>query len=286
MNPSVSTSALAVLLIASMLTVGSGIDREAFERLRRRPRPLFVALLLNLVLVPAVAVIGVNLAGLEGPIAMGVVLAAAAPGGGTGSLLAHHARGDLALSVSLQGMLAVAGLISVPAWVAVSDVGSLTGTGTSVGLVAGLLALQLVPFCFGVSLRSRAPERAARVQGIARRVADVLLVAVVAWYAVTAGGRISELPGAALLIIFVVVLASLASYWAPALDGAAQRRGVAMTTAVRSLTLALFLAGLQPDADGTSLAILTYGLFMYVLASAAIPVMRGTTQASYPHPTK
>lgn len=53
---------------------------------------------------------------LDGTVAYGIVLAAAAPGGGTGTLPAYHARGDPAPGVSPQGALAVLGLLAVPAW--------------------------------------------------------------------------------------------------------------------------------------------------------------------------
>ncbi|MER6951875.1 hypothetical protein ABT294_48465 [Nonomuraea sp. NPDC000554] len=52
---------------------------------------------MNVVVVPAAAVAVVHVLALDGPVAYGIVLAAAAPGGGTGTLLTYHARGDLAL---------------------------------------------------------------------------------------------------------------------------------------------------------------------------------------------
>jgi BASS family bile acid:Na+ symporter len=272
MTLSVSTVALAVLLIASMLTVGTGLGRDSFRELTTRPGPLAAGLLLNLVALPAVAVLAVHLTGLSGPAALGIVLAAAAPGGGTGALLAHHARGDLALSVSLQGALAVAGLVSVPTWTFLA--GTPISLGSSAWVVAGLLTVQVVPLLVGISLRARSIDLAQRVQAVSRRIADLLLIGVIVWYLATAAPKLADLPITAPLIMLTVVLAGLATYWTPSLGAAPQRRGIVMTTTARNLTLAMFIAGIQPQGETVVIALLAYGTFMYLLAVGALPLMR------------
>ena len=79
-------------------------------------------------------------------------------------------------------------------------------------------------------------------------------------------------------VIAVVVLVCLSPALMPVFDPAAARRAVAMTTAVRNLSLALFAA----DASGpvVVLTLLAYGLLMYglsvpvalLLARTAAPV--------------
>ncbi|GAA3513241.1 putative Na+-dependent transporter [Streptosporangium album] len=79
------TLGLVLLLVATMLTIGTALTLEGFTVLRRRPRALVAAAAADIVIVPAVAVALVNGLGLDGPLAYGIVLAAAAPGGGTGT---------------------------------------------------------------------------------------------------------------------------------------------------------------------------------------------------------
>ncbi|WP_031162036.1 hypothetical protein [Streptosporangium roseum] len=77
------TLGLVLLLVATMLTLGTALTAEGFAVLLRRPRALVAAAAVNVVVVPAVAVAPVNGLGLDGPLAYRIVLAAAAPGGGT-----------------------------------------------------------------------------------------------------------------------------------------------------------------------------------------------------------
>lgn len=49
-----------------------------------------------------------------------------------------------------------------------------------------------------------------------------------------------------------------------------------MTTAVRNLSLALLAAATAPEPALTSLAVLSYGLVMYLLAGAGVLALRRT----------
>ncbi len=73
------TPALIVLLLATMLTVGTSLTAAGFTALLRRPLVLTAAVVANVVVVPALAVLLVRLLQLDGAIAYGLMLAAAAP---------------------------------------------------------------------------------------------------------------------------------------------------------------------------------------------------------------
>ncbi|WP_197287272.1 bile acid:sodium symporter family protein [Planomonospora sphaerica] len=281
-DSTVVTIGLVVLLTATMLTIGTALTRQGLAALLRRPRALVAAAVVNVVVVPALALALVAVLGLDGPIAYGLVLAAAAPGGGTGALLAYHARGDLALAVSLQGMLAVLGLLAVPAWSALApyDGGATTLTGAAQTL--GLLAGQLVPIAAGMALRARRPALAGRVAEISRRTADLLLITLVVAILATAAGRLTDLPAAAYAAFVLLALVCLASYATPALAGPAARRAVAMTTTVRNLSLALLVAGLSRDAARVSVTVLAYGLVMYAACGLALVALRAVDRRLAP----
>lgn len=264
-------AALVVLLVAGMLAVGTSLDATALGALP--VRLLLSAVAVNLIAVPAVAVAATWATGLTGSVATGVVLAAAAAGGASGPLLARHARGDLALAVSLQAVVAVGGLAAVPLWLPVAPGGADFGTDGSATLVVAMLVGQAVPLAVGMVLRARRPSVATRVHAVSRRVADVVLAAVVLWYLATATPQLLALPTATVPVLVLVVASSAAAYAAPLVAGAAQRSAVAMITMVRNLTLALALAGLARDSATTS-TVLAYGLVMYLLAVAAVFVLR------------
>ncbi|MEV2272951.1 hypothetical protein [Nonomuraea africana] len=71
MGPPLVTLGLVLLLVATMLTIGTALTVEGFTALLRRPRALMAAIAVNVVVVPAVAVALVNGLALDGPVATG-----------------------------------------------------------------------------------------------------------------------------------------------------------------------------------------------------------------------
>ncbi|MGW3365019.1 hypothetical protein ACWDOR_18960 [Streptosporangium canum] len=268
------TLGLVLLLVATMLTLGTALTAEGFTVLLRRPRALVAAAAVNVVVVPAVAVALVNGLELDGPLAYGIVLAAAAPGGGTGTLLAYHARGDLPLGVSLQGALALLGLLAVPAWSLAAPYDGAAIGGTTTAQVIAMLIAQLIPIATGMWLRARRPTLAERVQKVSRKVADVLLVTMTVYILATTATQLTTIPAAGFATFVLLSLVCLAAYATPGLATPAARRAVAMTTTVRNLSLALLVAGLSADAARVSLTVLAYALVMYAASGLALIPMR------------
>jgi BASS family bile acid:Na+ symporter len=260
----VSTAALALLLVASMLAVGTTLRTADFRALADRPVVPALAVLVNVVVVPGLAVLLARLAGVGSDATLGIVLAAAAPGGGTGALLTLHARGDLAVGAALQGVYAPLGLLSVPLWAWAAGYDLVPAGLGGVVLVAGGLSGQVVPVVVGMLLRRRRPAIAQRVHRVSRRVADLLLAVLVLYFLVTGVTRLPEVGWAT---IGAVVLACLSLALMPVFDPSSARRAVAMTTAVRNLSLALFVA--DPAGPVVVLTLLAYGLLMYGLSVPA-----------------
>jgi BASS family bile acid:Na+ symporter len=257
----VSTAAVAVLLVASMLAVGTAAGLDDFRALAARRAVVVIAVVANVLVLPGLAVVLAAAAGLAPEVTLGVVLAAAAPGGGTGALLTLHARGDLAVSAGLQVLLAPLGLVSIPVWAAAAGQSVVPPGGAGLLVVGGGLLGQLVPLAVGMWLRRSRPPIAQRVHRAARRSADVLLAGLVLYFVITGVGRLPEIGGMAVAVIAALVAASLTPLALSRLGAAPQRRAVAMTTGVRNLTLGLFFAAAA--APAVVLAVLAYGLLMY-----------------------
>lgn len=268
-----------LLLVATMLTVGTSLTVRGFRDLLSRPLGLVAAVAVNVVAIPAVAVGTVVLLDLNGAVAYGLILAAAAPGGGTGALLTYHARGDLELGVSLQGVLAVLGLVAVPAWSLAVPYEGAAITGAAGFQVAAMLVAQLIPIAIGMAMRARRPVLAGRVQAVSRRVADLLLVTSTLYILLTTAGRLGDIPVAGFAAFALMSIAGLAAYGTPGLGTLAARRAVAMTTTIRNLSLALLVAGLSADAAAVGLTVLAYGLVMYAVSGLALIPLRRTTPA-------
>ena len=260
---------VGLLLVSGTVALGTALDPGLLRARLRRPAGTAAVVAVNALLVPAAGLAVVTAADLDAAVGLGIVLATAAPGGGTGALLALHARGDVATAVLLQVVLTATALVVTPAWVRLH-------AGAAVDpapLVAGLLGLQALPLVAAAALRRRRPAAAARLHPVARRTADLSLAVLVVGLLVTEVDRLPLVGPRALAVTAGLVLLTLVAGALPAGDGAV-RRAAAMTTAVRNLSLALLAATYAPDPALTSLAVLAYGLVMYLLCAAAAAVLR------------
>ena len=270
---SLETALLVGLLVTGMLAVGTASDPKAVRDRLTRPGPLLLAVAVNSLVVPALALVAIRLSDPPPGVALGVLLVASAPGGGTGALLSTHARGDASLAVVLQAVLAVVSLATAPLWVAVSgDATGLPLRDAVVVIVPALLLLQVAPVVVGSTLRVHRPGTAARLGAVSRRAADLLLLAVVVLLTARNLDLLTATPAATWsLLLVVVVLTGAAGAALPGTDRASSR-AVLMTTMVRNLSLALLLAA---DRDSATATVLTYGLLMYVTAVAVVVGLRG-----------
>ncbi|MGJ0558396.1 bile acid:sodium symporter family protein [Methylocystis sp.] len=270
MNP-VATVLVVVLLVSGMLAMGTSTSLRELAALARRPAALAIAVLVNLVAIPAAAFALLRSLDLDPTTSLALMVVAAAPGGGTGALLSLHVRGDRAHAVALQVILAVTSLVSAPLWLHLyADSGSTIKLGP---LVAALLAFQWLPLGVGLALSERRPVLATRLHPRARRFADLMLAALIVVLVITSGADLDE-NGADALVGIGVVLALTLLGGAASLGTPAVRRATAMTTLVRNLSLALAAVAFVDDADGAAVLVLTYGLAMYLLAVAWVGVVR------------
>ena len=97
-------------LIIIMFSMGLNLSFDNFGNILKFPRPVFIGLLGQIILLPLVGFILTNLFDLRFEIAVGLIIIACCPGAATSNFMTYLAKGDLALSVTLT---AVAGVITV-----------------------------------------------------------------------------------------------------------------------------------------------------------------------------
>ena len=99
-----------VCLAIIMFGLGLGLTVSDFTRLLKIPRDFIVGFFGQVILLPIVAFILIQIISLPPQIALGTMIIAAAPGGVMSNILTQFAHGDVALSISLT---AIGSLISV-----------------------------------------------------------------------------------------------------------------------------------------------------------------------------
>ena len=108
------TTIAPICLVLIMLGLGLGLSLKDFTRVLRTPKDFFVGFFSQLLILPIVALGIALILDLSAPIAVGLMIIAAAPGGVTSNVLTKFADGDVALSISLTAIVSLISIISVP----------------------------------------------------------------------------------------------------------------------------------------------------------------------------
>jgi bile acid:Na+ symporter, BASS family len=183
MEQSVTTTVLLpVALGVIMLGLGLSLTLGDFKRIIVYPRAVAIGLACQMLILPAVCLGIAHIFDLSAPLAVGMMLLAASPGGATANLFSHLAKGDVALNITLTAVNSVLSLITLPLIVNYS-LEHFMGEGRSIPLqfskVVQVVALVLIPVAIGMLIRSRKPSVADRLDKPVRILSAVFLVLVI-----------------------------------------------------------------------------------------------------------
>ncbi len=110
-----TTVALPAALALIMFGLGLSLDlAETSPSVARRPKAVVIALVAQVLILPAICFGLVVLFGLEPLLAVGMMLLAASPGGTTANLYSHLFGGDVALNVTLTAVNSVLAAFTLP----------------------------------------------------------------------------------------------------------------------------------------------------------------------------
>jgi BASS family bile acid:Na+ symporter len=174
---------LIVSVSMIMLTMGLGLTREDFRRIAENPRAVLVGMVGQLLLLPALAfALGAAFV-LPAPLAVGLVLIAACPGGAHSNLYASFAKGDTALSVSLTALSGVVTILTIPLWLGLAvRVFAAEGEVPPMPVATTMLQVFVVmglPVALGMLVRARSERWAVRLERPIKLVATLLLLVIV-----------------------------------------------------------------------------------------------------------
>ncbi|MET0736527.1 MAG: bile acid:sodium symporter, partial [Microbacterium sp.] len=177
-----TTIGLPVALGIIMFGLGLSLTLADFARVLKQPKAVIIALLCQLILLPAIC-FGLVLAFQLPPVlAVGMMMLAASPGGTTANLYSHLFRGDIALNISLTAVNSVIAVITLPLitnfaiWYFEPFDDQL---GMQWAKVLEVFAIVLVPVAIGMVVRRFWPKFAAAMDKPVRIASVVILIVVI-----------------------------------------------------------------------------------------------------------
>ncbi len=107
-------SLIVPLLALIMFIMGLNLSPEDFRRVANDPKPIFIGVLLQFLLMPLLAVTLAAMLQLSSQLTAGMVLVGSCAGGTASNVISYLARADLALSISMTVTSTLIGVIATP----------------------------------------------------------------------------------------------------------------------------------------------------------------------------
>ncbi|WP_194410692.1 bile acid:sodium symporter family protein [Microbacterium cremeum] len=267
-----TTIGLPVALGIIMLGLGLSLTVGDFARVLKQPKAVIIALLCQLVLLPAIC-FGLVLAFQLPPVlAVGMMMLAASPGGTTANLYSHLFRGDVALNISLTAVNSVIAVFTLPI---ITNLSILyfdpfdDQLGMQWAKTLEVFAIVLLPVAAGMAVRRLWPRFAQAMDKPVRIASVVILVIVIAGAVVQNWTLLVENFGRLSLITTLFCVISLTvGYLAPRLIKVGKRQSIASSfeIGIHNATLAIVIAQTVLGSVELSLPAAVYGVLMFFIA--------------------
>ena len=263
-----------------MLGLGLGLSIKDFTRILRYPKNFLVGFFLQLIILPIVALGVALILNLPAPIAVGLMIIAAAPGGVTSNVLTKFANGDVALSISLTAVVSLISIISVPFIIITSAdiLGVVISTTISMTGIALKMALVVtVPVIIGMVFRGFAENFILSKFNIINKITGWLFVVVFAAIWIEEKDNILTYlieAGLAVLILNVVMMTLAYVVAKKFVSGIPQQKCITLECGLQNGTLAVFVATLIFDDMAYMMPTAAYALTMYITGFIFIYISR------------
>ena len=274
------TKIAPIVLALIMLGLGLGLSTKDFTRILNTPKDFFVGLFSQLIILPLIAFTIAIILELRLPIAVDLMIIAAAPGGVTSNILTKFANGDVALSISLTAVTSLISIISVPFIVItsadilgakVSNNISMTGISLKMALVVTL------PVIIGMTIRAFAENFIISKINLINKITGWLFIFVfIAIWIEEKDNILTYLVEAGLAVLILNVVMMVIAYLIAKkfVSGISQQKCIALECGLQNGTLAVFVATLIFDDVAYVIPTGAYALLMYITGFIFIYILR------------
>lgn len=282
-----SNTVLALLPLALayiMFTLGTGLKPSDFKVIVNHPKAFLVGLVNQVVFVPLVALAVVLVMATPPAISFGIMLISFCPGGVTSNMLTYYAKGNVALSVALTGVVSLLSVVTLPILITLAfnhfmqdQAGSISAV--KIGVVMFLLTT--LPVTLGMLARYKFRRFMIRRSGILNGLASLFFVLIV-FAAIASNWKLlkSQLTSMGLeLVLIIMALFVLSFLTSKALKLSwFDTKTISIETSIQNSTTAITLApiimGITVGLPAIALPAAVYGVLMYVIALPIIALMR------------
>jgi len=241
----IAKSIAPVCLAIIMFGLGLGLTIADFIRVIKIPKNFFVGFLCQVIVLPIIAFLLIQIISLPIEIAMGVMIIAAAPGGVTSNILTKFANGDVALSVSLTSIVSLLSIFTVPLIIfnSAEFLGvEITNQISMLNIAIKMFFVVTVPVILGMTVRSLMTDFIVSKTLLIQRISVILFLIVFIAIWVEEWDRIvSFITKAGLVALILNMTMIFVGYFVAKffISGVAQRKCISLECGLQNGTLAV-----------------------------------------------
>lgn len=265
---------LPIALILIMMGVGLGLKASDFGRVFQQPKAFFIGALSQMILLPLIAVLIIETAGLTGELAIGLFILALCPGGVTSNLYSFLCKADVGLSVSLTAVIGFITPFTIPilgAWA----IGHYAAESTQFELPIvttwiKLMVISVIPVLIGMGIRAKWEQFALKAEPYVSWFSVFVLAFMIVAICINLGEKLIDfaiLTGPATIALNLVTMALGYGLGKWLLHNEAQSRTITLEVGLQNGTLALAVTTGILGSAPMSMAPSIYSLFMFISAT-------------------
>ena len=269
-----------VCLAIIMFGLGLGLTVADFTRLLKIPRDFIVGFFGQVILLPIVAFILIQIISLPPELALGTMIIAAAPGGVMSNVLTKFANGDVALSISLTAVVSLISVITVPLIIynSADFLGiEITKKISMLNIALKMFVAVTIPVIFGMIVRALMTDYIVSKTLLVQRLSLILFLVIFTAIWVEEWDKIVSFLARAGLIALILNLTMifLGYYLAKYLtSGVEQRKCISLECGLQNGTLAVFVGTQLFDNVVFMVPTAAYALIMFTTATIFVLIVR------------
>ena len=262
---------LPIALAIIMFSMGLTLTLPDFVRLVQRPRDFLVGAIMQIIVLPIVALALVSIIPARPEIAVGFMLVATCPGGSASTMLTHIGRGDLALSIAVTTFSSLLSIVTLPVivgWSLAHFMGTRAPELPVAATILSIFAILVGPTALGVAFARYSPSLAEWAEPKTRTLATTFFAAILLGAVVAKRGSFAyyiavAAPIALALNFTMMCLAFVAASWFA--TGPRQRTAITLECGVQNSALAIVIAVTMLHSLEISIPGAAYGVVMLLL---------------------
>lgn len=262
-----------------MLGMGLSLTSSDFKRIITYPKAVSIGLVNQIILLPIIAYLLVKLFGLQTELAVGIMILSACPGGATSNLIAHLAKGDTALSITLTAFSSIITVVTIPFivnWSIIEFIPNGEEQQLSVfKTVFGVLIVTIIPVIIGMIIRSKNKAFAERMEKPVKVMSAVFLALIIIAAIIKERENVIEffkLAGPVALALNLAMLA-LGFYGSRLFKLPPRQSGaISIETGIQNGTLGIAIAATLLNNSVMTIPSAIYSLIMFATAAVVIVI--------------